>query len=397
MNAMPLRASLRLFPALVLAVLPASALGGGNGPALLGGPLNIDPGRSAAEVRLAVTPEGAVVVAWTEDTRKPGDELGRGVFVKRWRGGRWEALGDSLNYLRERNAASLDLALDERGAAVLAWNENYGHADIAVFRALTPSGWTDWNARRIGQDLTYAGRTRSLAARKGEPILAWGDLLRGNTGTVLRLKRWRKGAWATGAPFSNDPGRYAFAPSLALNGAGEPTVAWLEGDVAASDVLVKRWANGAWQPLGGPLNVRRGTYTFSPALRLDRAGRPVVAWLEDVNGTDTLFVKRWTGQTWEALGSALNIARPAETPSLALAPNGAPLLAWTEEVGGVGRVYAKRWTGTRWDVVAGGALNLDARQDARSPTVGVNSQGTAFLAWREQVKGVYQVRVRRLP
>lgn len=382
-----------------LALAWGGALGGGTGQGsgFLGGPLNLDPARSAYELRLAAAPNGDLFVAWTEDTRRPGDELGRGVFVKRWTGTSWQALGGNLTYIRARNAASLDLALDEQGRPVLAWNENYGHADIAEFRAWTGQRWTDWPLRRLGQDLTYAARTRSLAARGGEPLLAWGDLQRDHSGTLLRLKAWQGGAWVTGAPFNDDPDRYAFAPSLALNAAGQPTVAFLDGNVATSDVRVKRRVGGRWQPLGGALNLRRGSYTSLPVLRLDAQGRPVVAWLEDRAGTDTLYVKRWTGKAWQQLGGALNRVGAAEAPSLALDAQGRPLVAWTEERGGVGQLLALRWTGRAWAPLAPGPLARDPHADARSPALGVGRGGEAYLAWREAVHGAFQVWVRRFP
>lgn len=159
----------------VALVLTGPATAGGREPGTVFGPLNVDSARDVREVRLAVAPDGAVTVAWTEDTRRPGERFGQGVFVKRLVGGRWAPLGGNLNYSHPRDATTLDLALDEAGRPLLAWNENLAHADIHVFRAWTGTGWTSWDVRRLGQDLTYAARVRALAARSGEPVLAWGS------------------------------------------------------------------------------------------------------------------------------------------------------------------------------------------------------------------------------
>ncbi|MBB6097374.1 hypothetical protein HNR42_000788 [Deinobacterium chartae] len=381
-----------------LSALLGVALAGGAQPPFpaaphLGEPLNREPGRSVLEARLAVAPDGTVVVAWIEDTRSPGDEQGQGVFVSRWDGRRWNALGGNLNYNPRRSSTSLDLALDERGRPVLAWNENFAHVDLAVFRAWDGRRWTDWREREIGQDLTYAARSRGLAARAGEAVLAWGDLRRGGTGTELRVRRWQDRTWQRSEPFNAAQGEYAFEPQIALAASGQPVVAYLEGNVAASDVRVKRWNGSRWVALGGPLNVRPQTYTLDPQLRLDRQGRPVVAWIEDAGGVDSLFVKRWTARGWKTLGGRLNGQRPAEAPALALLPTGEPVVGWNETAGETSRVLVRRWTAQGWKPLPLGPQG----KSARGISLGADRRGNVYAAWLEAQGGVARLRVARVP
>ncbi|WP_199776956.1 hypothetical protein [Deinococcus sp. NW-56] len=158
-------------------------------------------------------------------------------------------------------------------------------------------------------------------------------------------------------------------------------------------MFVKRWTGTRWEALGASLNRRPRTYVASTQLALDAQERPVVAWLEDAGGEDALYVSRWTGQGWQALGGRLG-TRAASAPALALDRVGRPLVAWVEEGGGVGQVFAAHWTGRDWQVR--GPLNRDPRRDARSPSLAVNAVGAAVLAWREAVGGVYRVQLERL-
>lgn len=384
-----------LAPVGALSVTLALAGGGERSSAVV---MNRDSARDATAVKLAVDPQGRPVLAWQEDTRPPGDEQGRGTFVKRFENGAWRDLGGNLNYLAVRNATDLDLALDQHGNPVLAWNENFAHADTQQFRAWTGSAWTNWPERRISQDLTLAAKARGLTAWNGEAIFASGDIVRRGTGTVLRVRSWQGGTWAVSPNFSDDPARYAYAPSAAMTSKGRVVVAWLEGNVAASDVRVKRWNGSAWERVGGNLNVRANSFTFAPVLKLDALDRPVVAWLEDHGGYDTVFVKRWTGSAWQALGGGLNVSaeRSAETPSLALDRDGFPVVAWAEGTPESARVYVKRWTGSAWTLLSVGSANANVAADARTPSVGVDAEGTVTLAWRERRGSVYNVLVRSL-
>lgn len=384
--------------AALLAASLACSLGGSAAPLLPPG--DLDPARPVRELRLAAAPDGSLVLAVLADAGTFSS--GRGTFTARrlnvWRrsGGMWRALGGPLNYDHPRPLSSLDLALDERGTPVLAWNENYGDNDIVVFRAWQEQAgaWTDWHGRYLGDDLPYAARTRALAARGGEPVLAWGETLRTPYGSRLTVRTWDPAArvWTRGPAF-NDPSAFSRTPALALDRAGRPTVAWLQGnDVLASNVYAKRWTGTRWEALGGSLNRQPGRYVASTRLVLDPQERPVVAWLEDARGQDALFVSRWTGRAWAALGGWLG-AGSASAPALALDRQGRPLVAWVEERGGVGRVQLARWNGAVWQT--SGPLNRDARRDARSPALAVDASGAPMLAWREDVGGVYQVQLRR--
>lgn len=383
-------------PGSVLLALLGVVLAGGQAPTTLVGPDL--PERPVRELQLAAAPDGTLVLAVIADDVKASS--GRGTFMSRtltaWTsdGTTWRPLGsgEALNYDRPRPLSSLNLALDASGTPVLVWNENYGDNDIVVFRAFQGGDWTQWRSRYLGDDLPYAARTRAVVARAGEPVLAWGEYLRKPDGSRLTVRAWTGTTWSRSVAF-NDLRQFSRTPALALNGAGNPVVAWLQGDVLASDVLVSRWTGEQWERLGTPVNRRGRTYLASTRLVLDRAGRPVVAWLEDVSGRDTLFAARWDGTAWRSLGGAVSVHQ-ASSPSLALDAGGQAVLSWVEERGGPGTVHAARWSGSAWQRAE--VLNADPSRDARSPSLALGASGGLVVAWREDDRGVYRVRLRRL-
>lgn len=390
--------SLRLTAALALGLTSPLALASGQAgppPAVLHPPAPLTGAPPVRELQLAAGRDGALVLAVITDAGEA--DSGRGTFTARqvtaWRHheGRWQTLGGVLNYDQPRPVSNLNLALDERGTPVLAWNENYGDNDVVVFRAFRDGTWTDWQPRYLGDDLPYAARTRALTAWRGEPVLAWGETLRKPYGSRLTVRRWTGTTWDR-SPAFNDTSTFSRTPALALDRTGQPTVAWLQGEVLASNVYARRWTGQGWEALGGALNRHPDTYVAATRLVLDSQARPVAAWLEDVAGQDGLFVSRWTGQAWTPLGGRLGRGT-ASAPALAVDRHSRAVVAWVEERGGVGQVRLARWTGGAWQDL--GILNRDAGRDARSPALAVDAAGAVVLGWREDVGGTYRVQLRR--
>ncbi len=393
------RRILRLAALLTGGLLSTALSGGAAGPPLpratpLAAPAALT--QPVRELQLAAAPDGQLILAALSDSGEffsgRGWFTGRNLTAWRYASGAWQQLGGVLNYDVPRPASTLNLALDERGQPLLVWNENYGDNDVVVMRAYLSGLWTNWHIRYLGDDLPYAARTRAVAMHGGEPQIAWGEYLRKPYGSRLTVRTWDgKTSWVRGPAFNNIKA-FSRTPALALDAGGQPTVAWLQGEVLASNVYASRWTGTGWQALGASLNRHPQSYVASTRLLLDHAGQPVVAWIEDLKGQDTLYASRWTGSGWQALGGPVN-QHFASAPSLALSLSGQPLLAWVEEQGSPGQVRLARWTGAAWQDF--GVQNLDARRDARSPAVAVEPSGAVVLAWREDVNGIYQVQLRQ--
>lgn len=188
----------------------------------------------------------------------------------------------------------------------------------------------------------------------------------------------------------------ASGPALALDAANRAVVAWAE----SPHLYVKRWTGAAWEQLGGALEL--GTNgTGEPSLALDAAGRPWVAWDEQAEASSpsrNVYVKRWDGAAWQLVGGAAldtEQTRDASQPCLVVHA-GRPVVAWVEELGGAtgSGVLVRAWDGSAWvnaastpgPVVAPGAESAVPRL-ASTPTV-------LFVAWLD---GLTQVRLEQLP
>ena len=379
--------------ALLLLSTPVMAGGTHGAHSLLGPPPNA---ASATTLALTTDKSGAPLLAWIEHA---GHNQLR---AARWTGGQWQALDRVVNENLAHNASQISARTAPDGAVWLGWGEDSGaaHTDSYLLSSWSGTAWSDPSRYAIRRDLADAGRSRAFTVLPdGQPFIAWTNIYDAEArSTVVQPFTWQGERWDQSArPLNRSLQRASFYPSTDAAQIGDVYVAWLEGDVARSDVVVSVRRGGQWKPLGPTLNVRPNTYTFAPLLRVDTQGRPTVVWLEDRGGIDTVFVKRWTGSAWQALGGALNVnaGSLAEAPSLALDQQGDAVIAWAEGNAGNRRVYAKRWTGSAWQTLEGGALNLDGRHDAASAAVTLDGQNRVVVAWREGAPQGYAVQVRR--
>jgi hypothetical protein len=139
----------------------------------------------------------------------------------------------------------------------------------------------------------------------------------------------------------------------------------------------------SWQLVGGALNrlPAPSQVGVAPAIELNAAQMPIVAFNEQGN----IYVSRWNGSAWTALGGALNVAAASgSSPSLALDAAGEPYVAWDEGAEFSRNVYLKRWDGAQWVAVgpSGGQFDHDPAADAREPQLRL--RGTQpVAAWVE--------------
>ncbi len=283
--------------------------------------------------------------------------------------------------LPERPSA---VAADGEGNLVVAWID----ADMVYAKRRTAADWTVLGDGLMSDSRVYQPSLALLP--DGNPVLAFqdGGGLTSVPG-VIRVLRWEDG-WIDLGPV-NTPGRDAAAPSVATDQAGLVYVSWFEFDGVSSNVYVKRWDGENWQPLGDALDIELSKTAAFPSLDVSPQGTPSVAWYEARarDGDDLsrqLHVKRWTGATWERLGGPLNINEDerADMLSLAVDHQGDPVVVWSEynQETGSNNIYVKGWTGTTWQQL-GGTLDKQLSQRAVYPAIAVDAARRISVAWYE--------------
>jgi hypothetical protein len=212
----------------------------------------------------------------------------------------------------------------------------------------------------------------------------WAAVLAGAVLTALSAASPRLPAGASGPPepalnLSASAGVPSGRPRVAVTADGTVHVVWEEGD----DIRhMYRRPGGDWGP-NPPLTVYYGG--FDPALA-SHANLLAVAFVAPVGpGADTAVrLKLWDGQSrWQRAQSVHAESMFGQQPDLAFQPDdGSIWLAWVNNTYGY-RPYFSHIQGSQSPQV--GPVASDS-QKAQGPTIGVDAEGAAWVAWKEEAQ-----------
>ncbi len=212
------------------------------------------------------------------------------------------------------------------------------------------------------------------AGASGNPVVAWSEM-EGAVLSRVHLRAWNGSTWAelggsaTGMGLSSDPdaGISGSEPFVRVDPQGRPVVAWLQGPgPGMGKVYLKRWTGATWQELGGSgsgagIGGAGVVGAISqPALEFNAAGEPIVAWCEyDAVTQGSLYLREWDGAAWQELGGSATgsgVAPGATLVSMDCDSAGRPVVAWLETTGFLsGSIKVKRWDGAAWQPFAASA------------------------------------------
>jgi Bacterial Ig-like domain/Bacterial Ig domain len=302
-------------------------------------------------------------------TDKAGNELSSSSWA--WKLPSWLTVGgvrvndleDSHRVFSDRDGLELDTS-DHPVVVVNEIAESAGDKGLIYVKQWTGTQW-----QRLGENLIEgngSGETFHALAldSSGNPTVAFNDATDGLS--KVRVVRWDGSAWGAVGPGSlnQNPERTAFPTSLSIDTSGNPVLAFIEYTNQVSPVkiqlYVKRWTGSSWELLGsGSLNQNTDFSALNEvSLALDASGNPVVTWSEreiddTKNDAIAIYVKRWTGTQWQLLGSGkLNSQPVGYSPSLALDASSQPVVAYVERTGSnPGSVYVQKFDGTNWKYV----------------------------------------------
>lgn len=174
---------------------------------------------------------------------------------------------------------------------------------------------------------------------------------------------------------------------MALDSSGNPVVTWSESDGTSINIYVKRWTGSTWNLVGGSfLDINTSQAAANPSVTLDSSGNPVVTWSESDGASFNIYVKRWSGNAWNLVGSGfldVNIDKDASKPSLALDKSGNPVVSWSENDANLTNIYVKRWSRSAWDLVGSTFLDVNSNKDASSPALVLDKNGSPTVVWEE--------------
>ncbi len=333
-------------------------------------PRRVPGTRGAVEVAVAFDGSGDLVVAWAAGRRVRA--------VRGTTAGSWEApatLHRTRSGPRGTRPAYLDLAVNSRGRAVLAWETMDDDLDVTYARSRVqavvgaPSGW--WSrTRTLSARRTTAIRPQAVVSKVGRATVAW-DQARGRRTRVMTASRDVGERWEPSRALT--PWKQVYgAPRLAVNPSGEVAVAYLAG---SRGIALRRWSRAeGWSQADQVPGIRSRVSWMD--VGLDGAGAATIGW---TNGARAV----WTAR--QDPGGAWSRSRVAPRGSvfyglqLLVNRSGDAVVGWDGQGGREHDVEAAyRPRDGSWGPPT--ALS-DVRGDALGLTLALDERGNATAAW----------------
>ena len=265
----------------------------------------------ATDSDLAVAPDGAATVVWSQST----DDAGVRVIEAASRSSAAGTFGDGVAIsAADALAGGASVAVNAAGAAAVAWSLQVVADHAVLWAAVRPAGGTWRSSQQVSadSDLTTeqddASSARLVVDGAGAPTLIWSQrvdtlLVPGpGTDTVRTLRTASAtsgGAWSAPGSLGALSGRGY--PSLVVDGSGTTTAVWRPEGQAG--VLSQRPAGGSWS---GPmeLETRLDVSTSYVAVAADPAGDLVAVWSAETWDVDSQGLLR--ARAYDADGPLVN-------------------------------------------------------------------------------------------
>jgi hypothetical protein len=214
---------------------------------------------------------------------------------------------------------------------------------------------------------------------------------------------------ASGGGISSNSGQ-SEKPALALAPDGTPYAVWDDRTNGEPEIYVRRWESLGWREVGagsasGGGISNNGTGAYFPTVSIAPSSAPYVAWADDYDGNDEIYVRRWDGTAWQEVGEGSasgggisDTSGRSWYPGLAVAPDGSVYAVWHDDTSGNSEVFVRRWDGTDWrEVGAGSASGSGISNNSGSSvaaSIAVDTQGMPCAVWRDNTSGNYEIYVR---
>jgi hypothetical protein len=257
------------------------------------------------------------------------------VYVKYWNGTQWALKGSgplNINTSSLTIAGSVSMATDGTNPYV-AWSE---YTTDGMIKTSTPSKVyvAKWNGSQwaaVGSSLNVSSTSwaeDASIAYLGQPYVAWTERTTAGNNQIF-VKTFDGSNWVpagAGVLTKDTNTGWAFRPSLAADTANNALyVAWIEQQNMGqrAQTFVSRYSGGGWSALGSSLNADPNLGSAQRVSLAVVGGQPVAAWGETNPGSmRQIFVKQWDGSQWNLLSGNGSTTTPPPTISKSCDVNG---------------------------------------------------------------------------
>lgn len=302
---------------------------------------------------LAMLPAGPALLAWVDLVPALGDlPAQRNLMLAEGDGATWRA---TLIEADSGDAEAPFLATGAAGHATIAWSQidDIGERRVHV-RRRSPAG--TWEATvTLSSGLNALGQTADspcvAVGARGDAVAIWRQRQgAGGAYDVWASRAEAAGAWSAGQRISSARSANPADLDLALDGAGNATAVWSQGDGSGySRVWSQHYRidTGAWDANDRRIDTASLSQSSTARTVMDSQGRAITVWAQSSGGVAQILVRRhdpaagWLG-TPQRVDSTAAADLMSSGPSIGVDSAGHVTVAWMQSQGATLKAWVNR-------------------------------------------------------
>ncbi|HTZ64734.1 MAG TPA: PKD domain-containing protein [Solirubrobacteraceae bacterium] len=298
-------------------------------------------------------------------------------------GGSWQAPVTVAEKLTPRALLLTDchVAIDSAGDAVAVWSVETEFEFEEVWAAYRPAGGSWQAAVEIQEPCCIDSAPAVAIDSQGNATAVWvGSGYRIDAEYKPAGENWRKPKGTAEVETLSESGHAAFEPRIAFDEAGDAVAAWMLSTGESYTIqTASRPHDGSWQ---APVDMSEaGQDAYAPSVALDSAGNALAVWELESDGHSVIQqATRPSGETWGTPSDLSAADGYAYNPQLAIDPKGDAVAVWEVNSDSTWTVQANvKPDDEGWGVPS--TISEPSTHAELFPQIAVDYQGDALAAW----------------
>jgi hypothetical protein len=294
-----------------------------------------------------------------------------------WRFAVRDGIWDETRLVETNNAgdaANPDVAIDERGDALVVWQQSDGTRDNIWANHYTAGVWGEAKLLETGNG--DATRARVARGNSGAGMAVWAQS-NGTTYSIWANRHTAAEGWDT-ATLIEDNAYVARMPVVACNADGESVAVWEHYDTIRYNIRSNYTADGGIWVGDKVIESDNSANARDPRLAMDDSGNALAVWRQ----TDVIWSERYVAGSGWTTAEQINaeVGADADPPEIAMSRSGDAMAVW-QATAGIG--YNRYTPDTGWGESS--LLTIDGGTEHGIPQVATGGQSTGrditMVAW----------------
>jgi len=313
-----------------------------DGGTTFSSPVNIShDSDSSSSPQIATDSTGNIFVTWESDSGVLGILFSRSVD------GGVTFSAPVMISTNTSGSMAPQMAVDPAGNVNLVWEDDIASSSDISFSRSQDHGQTFSTPKSLSHNVGNSNSAQISVDLTGNVNVVWENDSPGNFDVFFTRSTDGGQNFSALSNLSHNPGS-ASSAQLATDLGGNINVVWVDNAPPSSstDIYFTRSADGG-ASFSAPINVSNNSgFSTDPSLALDPAGNPNVAWQDTTPGNREIFFSRSTdsGVTFSTPQNLSNSAGSSTVTEIVADKNGSLNVVWQDNTPGPSQIFFSRYT-----------------------------------------------------